>query len=568
MRVKRLSIILLCIGISIGSLLATNGAQEVIPLSDSIYQEMDLLYLLTGQGTPSASRPWTKAEAQDMLSYVSSGEEGSVQHTLYTSIHQTAYESLRWEFPDGFALSANLDLSVEGYAHNNPVYNSLGSWAYSFPDRKPLARLRLDMSVSDFFYTYSDLQYGYGLYTYDDVIPHLYGDSGYTSVGALIPVAGTNDILYVDADTPLMQYQKRFANNLIPASKHFDFQWPKRAVFSVGSQHWNLSFSRDRISWGNSRIGNFVLDDHVDFHEYLRFTAYSRYFKYEALTVFFDTYYANEPHIRMLLAHRLEFRPWEKLTIAVSENVMYKDDFLDVRFLNPSFIYHNLHQRSKFNAIAHAELAYVPIPGVRLYGQFALDQAVAPNEDPDAEDTAWALSLGSEVAKPLDNGVLSSLLEASMALPSMYRRDAVDFLMIRRYAGLGRTVHLLDYIGSPYGGDALVFLSETNYHVPRVGTLYLTLTAALKGEIDMYTPSNGGTTDYGAVLFSQDMISTAFCATIGGEMTLKQRFPGIESWEIYSNISYLSLGEYLQSSNTFAKKSWDMQIVMGTTVTF
>ncbi len=201
---KRLSIILLLIGICVGPLLATTGAQEVIPLSDSIYQEMDLLYLLTGQGTPSASRPWTKAEAQRLLSNINAGGEegGSTQHALYASIHQTAYESLRWEFPDGFALSANLDLSVEGYAHHNLVYNSLGSWAYSFPDRKPLARLRLDMSVSDFFYTYSDLQYGYGLYTYDDVIPHLYSDSEYTSVGALIPDARINDILYVDADTP------------------------------------------------------------------------------------------------------------------------------------------------------------------------------------------------------------------------------------------------------------------------------------------------------------------------------------------------------------------------------
>ncbi len=565
---KRLSIILLLFGISIGPLLAVTGAQEVIPLSDPIYQEMDLLYLLTGQGTPSASRPWTKAEAQNQLSYVNPGEDGSIRHALYTSIHQTAYEPLRWIFPDEFALSANLDLSLEGYAHHNPSYNSMGTWSYSFPERKPLARLRLDMALSDFFYTYSDLQYGYGLYTYDDVIPHVYSDSEHASVGALIPDASKNDILYVDAATPLIQYQKRFANNLIPASKHFDFQWPKRAVFSVGSGHWNLSFSRDRISWGNSRIGNFVLDNHVDFHEYLRFTAYSKYFKYEALTIFFDTYYANEPHIRMLLAHRLEFRPWENLTIAVSENVMYKDDFLDIRFLNPSFIYHNLHQESKFNAIAHAELAYVPILGVRLYGQFALDQAVAPNEDPDEEDTAWALSLGLEVAKPLDNGVLSSALEASMALPSMYRRDKVDFLMIRRYAGLGRTVHLLDYIGSPYGGDALVVLSETNYHVPSVGTLSLTLTAALKGEIDMYTPSIGGTTDYGAVLFSQNMISTLFCATIAGEKNLELSPSGIESWKIYSSFSFLSFGEYIQSSHTFTPNSWDIQMVMGTTVTF
>ena len=566
MRVRRLSIILLCIGICVGPLLATTGAQEVIPLSDPIYQEMDLLYLITGTGTPSASRPWTKAEAQKLLSNINAGEEGSTQHALYTSIHQTAYESLRWMFPDEFALSANLDLSVEGYAHHNPSYNSLGRWDYAFPDRKPLARLRLDMAISDFFYTYSDLQYGYGLYTHDDVIPHLADD--HDSFGALIPDASTNNINYIDGSTPLIQYQKRFANNLIPASKHFDFQWPKRAVFSVGSGHWNLAFSRDRISWGNSRIGNFILDDHVDFHEYLRFTAFSNYFKYEALTVFFDTYYANDPHIRMLLAHRLEFRPWEKMTLAVSENVMYKDDFLDVRFLNPSFIYHNLHQESKFNAIAHAELAYVPVPGIRLYGQFALDQAVAPNEDPDEEDTAWALSLGLEVARPLEKGVISSVLEASMALPSMYRRDSVDFLMIRRYAGLGKTVHLLDYIGSPYGGDALVFLSETNYHVPSVGTLSLTFTAALKGEIDMYTPSIGGTTDYGAVLFSQNMISTAFCATLSGKKELELSVSGIERWEIYSSLSYLSFGEYLQSSHTFTLKSWDIQVVLGTSVTF
>jgi hypothetical protein len=422
------------------------------------------------------------------------------------------------------------------------------------------------MAISDFFYTYSDLQYGYGLYTHDDVIPHLVDD--HDSFGAVIPDASTNNIYYIDGSIPLIQYQKRFANNLIPASKHFDFQWPKRAVFSVGSQHWNLTFSRDRISWGNSRIGNFILDDHVDFHEYLRFTAFSKYFKYEALTVFFDTYYADEPHIRMLLAHRLEFRPWEKLTLAISENVMYKDDFLDVRFLNPSFIYHNLHQRSKFNAIAHAELAYVPVSGIRLYGQFALDQAVAPNEDPDEEDTAWALSLGLEVAKPLEKGVLSSALEASMALPSMYRRDSVDFLMIRRYAGLGRTVHLLDYIGSPYGGDAVVFLSETTYHVPSAGTLSLTLITALKGEIDMYTPNIGGTTDYGAVLFSQNLISTAFSATLSGMKEIELSSNTIESWKIYSSLSYLSFGEYLQSSHTFRENSWDIQVVLGTSVTF
>lgn len=563
---KRLAIILLFVSIVI-SLSATSGGQEVIPLSDPLYQEMDLLYLITGEGTPSASRPWTKAEAQGILSYAHAGEEGTAQHALHTSIHQKVYEPLRWAFPDGFSLSANIDLSLEGYAHPTLLFDSIGRWAYSFPDRKPLARLRLDMAVSDFFYTYCDLQYGYGLFTHDDIIPHLL-DNSHSGVGALIPDASTNNILYVDDKTPLIQYQKHFASNLILESKHFDFQWPKRAVFSLGSQNWNLSFSRDRISWGNSHIGNFILDDHVDFHEYLRFTTFTKYFKYESTTVFFDTYYANDDHVRMLLAHRIEFRPWRKLSVALSENVMYKDDHLDVRFLNPAFIYHNLHQSSKFNAIASAELAYVPTRGIRLFGQFALDQAVAPNEDPNLEDTAWALSLGLEMAKPMGKGILSSLIEASMALPSMYRRNKVDFLMIRRYAGLDRTVHKLDYIGSPYGGDSLVFLSKTHYHIPQTGTLYLRLSAALDGEIDMYTPSTGGSTGYGTEMFSQDTISTKFQATLGGELKLPIQASWFETWNVYASISYVGYGEYLQSSNEFASYDSDIQFVLGTTMTF
>ncbi|MDY0288644.1 MAG: hypothetical protein RBR15_07465 [Sphaerochaeta sp.] len=562
---KRLAIILLFVSMTIPLLAASEG-QRVIPLSDPLYQEMDLLYLITGVGTPSASRPWTKAEAQGILSYAHAGEEGTAQYALYASIHQKVYAPLRWTFPDGFSLSANIDLSLEGYAHSTPSFDSIGRWAYSFPNRKPLARLRLDMVVSDFFYTHCDLQYGYGLFTHDDVIPHLL-DNGHLGVGSLIPDASTNNILYVDDAIPLMQYQKRFANNLIPASKHFDFQWPKRAVFSLGSQNWNLSFSRDRISWGNSHIGNFILDDHVDFHEYLRFTTFTKYFKYESTTVFFDTYYANDDHIRMLLAHRIEFRPWGKLTVALSENVMYKDDSLDVRFLNPAFIYHNLHQSGKFNAIASAELAYVPTAGLRLFGQFALDQAVAPNEDPDWEDTAWALSLGLEMAMPLEKGILSSLFEASMALPSMYRRDKVDFLMIRRYAGLDRTVHKLDYIGSRYGGDALVFLSKTQYHIPETGTLYLRLSAALNGEIDMYTPSTSGSTGYGTEMFSQDKISTMFQATLGGELKLPIKASWFETWNAYASISYIGQGEYLQSSKAFATYGSDIQFVLGTTMT-
>ena len=382
---RRFLPLFLIVVIVMGALPAATGQQEVIPLSSSLYSEMDLLFLITGSGTPSGSRPWTKAEASQMFSRIDRDGLKETGRDLYDSIAGKLETGLRWNLSDGFSLSAYLDLSFELYGHSNTDFSSQGAWEYSFVDRRPLARARLDMALSDYFYTYADLQYGYGPYTYDDTLPRLQ-ESGHTLVGALIPdTSGANNLRYFDCETPLVQYTKQWATNVLPASKHFDFQWPKRAVFSMGTDKLNFSLSRDKISWGNSKIGNFVVDDHVDYHEYARFTTFSRYFKYEALTIFFDTHYAAYDHFQVLLAHRLEFRPWDVLTIAVSENVMYKDKVFQLQYLNPAFILHNLNNHSTLNAIAHAEIDWVPAPSLRLYGQFALDQATAPNEGDNEE---------------------------------------------------------------------------------------------------------------------------------------------------------------------------------------
>jgi hypothetical protein len=111
---------------------------------------------------------------------------------------------------------------VESYVHLNSDFSSYGAWDYSYVDRKPLLRLRLDMAVSDLFYTYSDLQYGYGLHTKDDTLDYLDADE---SVGALIPK--DSKLYYVDENTTLVQYQKRYANNLISSSTQYSTSYPQ-----------------------------------------------------------------------------------------------------------------------------------------------------------------------------------------------------------------------------------------------------------------------------------------------------------------------------------------------------
>ncbi|MCH3916449.1 MAG: hypothetical protein LKE40_03065 [Spirochaetia bacterium] len=268
--------------------------QDVLPLSNAIYADMDDLYLVLGIGTPSDSRPWTVNEAKKLLSVVDASSLTGTAKQLYDSIDGALAKPLRVHTSDGFSANATMDLSAEAYAHTNTDgdFSSYDDWTYGFIDRQPLAKLRVEMAVDPMFYTYCDLQYGYGIVTYDDVVSSL----GEKSVGALIDNSegDYDDLDYVDSFSVLNQYGSSFATNLITASRDFDFQWPKRAILSFGGDNWNFNLSRDRINWGNSHIGNFIIDNHVDYHDYARFTVFTRYFKYEALGVFFDNSYLNE----------------------------------------------------------------------------------------------------------------------------------------------------------------------------------------------------------------------------------------------------------------------------------
>ena len=559
MRTAFLKRIVLCLGVFIAFVLplpASVGAQ-VIPLASSVYEDMDLLYLLAGKGTPSGSRPWTKAEAQAILGSVRKESLQAVAHSLYTSIQKKVEAPLRWNFSDGFSLSAYADVSVENYIHSNSEFSSYGAWDYSYVDRKPLVRLRLDMAVSDFFYTYSDLQYGYGLHTKDDTLDYLDAND---SVGALIPA--NSGLYYVDENTKLVQYEKWYANNIITSTTHIDFQTPKRSVISLGSERWNATFSRDRISWGNSKIGNFILDDHVDFHEYFALQPTRNISSMKRWSSFRYTMF--HVHTENVAGHRLS-SVLEQSQFGASEMSCIK--MIPGLAVSQPRLFSQSERAQKFNAIAHIELAYVPFAGFRLYGQFALDQAVAPNEGDNPELPAWGMSLGADYAAAFAQGVLQSSIEASMTLPHMYRRDIVDFLMARRYAGLNTNAWnavKLDYIGSPYGGDALVLHARTLYKVTDEGSLSLAVTGVLKGGVDMFTVLDDSSSEYGTTMFSDDVIHTSFIATLAGALDV-----GFSTaWQVYAQVSVLAKGSYLQIQQAFNPHAWDVQFVMGTTFSF
>jgi len=555
------------------------ASQNIIPLSSPLYDDMEMLYIRTGKSIPSASKPWTENQARLYLQRIDQESLSAVGVSLYGEIEEELDALVRWRLPGGFTMGTWLDGSVEAYAHTNTDYASFRDWTYSFVDRKPLLRLRLAFTMDPFFATYCDLQYGYGLYTSGDTLTKM-GSAGYPGIGALVDASSYGNLVLVDGSSTQNLYTSLFSTNLIQHSRDFDFQWPKRANVSFGGSNWNFSLARDRISWGSSHIGNMVLDDHADFHDFARFTAFSPYFSYEATYLFPDweyqtsssSYDSSNTTFRVFMLHRLEFRPWDKVMFSVSENVMYKDTSYLPQYLNPSFLYHNLNMRDRFNAIASVEASWVFLPGWNLYGQFTLDQAVAPNENPDSESNAWGASTGVEWIGELGEGMLRTAFEGAFTLPCMYRRDGIDFIYSQRYAGLNDSqgsswnAQLFDYFGFPYGGDAVVVKWDSSWSVPNKGSAGFAMTLLLHGPVTMYTDvtEGGGYTSYGMMMFKGGYVDASLVCTLNGSWNMPA-FRFLQEAKLYGSLSYIQRTHYQGDTGLFSEWSNDLQCTLGMT---
>jgi hypothetical protein len=548
-------------------------SQEIIPLSSTAYADMDALYLLTGTGTPSRSRPWSKSEALKILSRVRREALSGAEAALYDAIARIVEPGLKFKFPDGFEFGVGIDASLEAYYHSNTGYDLESDWIHGFGERKPMARLSLDFSLKDFLYLYCDMQYGRNRFNIDDDL--FYVTTRYPrGIGAIIRPEDTWALMAGKSSI----YGKGFLTNILGKAVDFNYQWPHRAVASVGGANWNISLARDKIEWGNGHSGNFILDSHVDYQEYARLVAFSDVFKYESLFVFLD---ANpdvgetaDTGFRMLMAHRLEFRILKKLNFAISENVMYKNDHFDFRYLNPAFIYHNLNNRGMFNAIAHVELDFSPVKGLKLYAQGAMDQARAPTEGSEQADAMGYLG-GIECAFAAGSGVFTSSLELAFTDPLLYRREAVDFLMFRKYytngdpTGPGYIIDL-DYLGYPYGGDAIVLQWDGAYRIPGVGTIGARLFGMRHGAMNFFlshnkSGDNNGLADYEGSTPSGEAVAESFVASLSGDFEA----PKLVSWaaaSVYARLDWIQKRTWLKSTGGYEGRSMDLQLTAGLTL--
>ena len=539
-------------------------SQKIVPLASSVYNDMDLLYLITGNGTPSNARPWTITETSRILDRIDKDQLEGSSAALYEAIEDYLAEKPDVVTEDGFRFDAGFTYNFEGYYHSNgEEFSTDTAWIYGFEDRKPMIKLDLAFELNPFLYSFTDLQYSRNRFTDRDVFYEYDADG--PNPGNIGSIIASGDGATIVSTSHI--YSQKFMTNFLYPTYDLDFQTPKRAVVSFGDSRWNINISRDKVKWGNGHSGNFIIDDHVDYQEFFRVSGFSDVFKYDLLYVFFETNPATgegasaDEEFRMLMAHRLEFRILDSLTFAISENIMYRNDVLNLRYLNPANIYHNLNSRQLFNAIAHVELDFSPIPKLNFYGQYVLDQAVAPNESAAQADATGFLA-GLEYATATEFGILSSSLEFAQTSPALYRREYVDFLMFRRYHGNGTSfVSHVDYIGYQYGGDVQLLQWDVGLRVlPDLEFSFRTI-AMRQGEVDYFT-SNADVNAIRVPAPSGDEITERVVVSLGGNAILPEFLPWLES-SVWVQVDFIGQRVHVKSTESYKDEASDVQITVG-----
>ena len=449
---------------------------KVIELESNFYSNMDALYALCGKTNPSTIRPWTDTEARAILSKINPNTLTGTAKQLYELLDQEINKTGRMVLDSDTNFDFKADFAFEAYAHSNTTdFVTDSDWIRGYDKRKPMLKLTVEAEVKDLFYTLMDIQYGWGRVSTLDQFEY-YPDSMISNDGYIgaYKVEGLNPHYAVWSS----QYSKGFATNFMTVGESLEFETPKRAIVALSGNNWAFNFGRDKIEVGLSQIGNLLVDNHTDFSEFANLSFYSERFKFDMLYIFINTLIKDKEvesdSIKMYMIHMFEFTHNDKLSFIISENVMSQQSKLDPLYLNPAFIYHNLNNRGMFNALLYISANYMPIKGLNIYGQFAMDQAQAPYEGDSQADASGYLA-GLRYTTELANGVLEAYAEYSCTTPCLYRRDGLDFIRASRYTHNGSDVgtynsygraSYFDFIGTPYGGDFRAIQAGSSYTVP------------------------------------------------------------------------------------------------------
>ncbi len=452
---------LLCIWLPGPGRLWAQNDQSIMPVSWDKYDDLDKIFLESGEPPPFSSRPYSVDEIKRNLARINPGRLSLAGKTAYRAIEKDLKKKTLARHRDGLALNASLEMNIEGYYHTDED----AQWLHGYEERLPMLDIPLEAWLGNILYANVTLTIreehclvSEAAGNYSNVISSLYELAGYT---------------------------------------------PFKAFFALGGKHWSLRFGRDVLSWGNGFTGNMVLSDYADFHDSLYFTTYWDFFKFSAAYVNLDPWLTpaeedagvgvNEPY-KAFFGHRVEFILFRRLNVALTETVIFGNYYPELRYLNPLMIFHNWNIPKRSNSLMSLELDYNPYRWVNIYGQVAMDEYQTSYEieaGDGGNPRAMGYIAGAETFLPLGRGYLEAGFEWAQTDPWLYNREhpLLNFVNRRRIWSFYSDSYM--YVDKPLGyytgPDSRVLSFRLGYSVSGAYSTMLEVRLVAQGENDLHT---------------------------------------------------------------------------------
>jgi hypothetical protein len=438
---KKKSIVLVLVLAIMSSLAAFSPDTELVPPGHWIYDALDYLYADSGEADIAVSAPASHFEIRTHLDAISLDLLSPQGAALYRKVLSAIGERV----PVAESGVASFDtrpvasLSAR-YRTTNDVFFTFDHTS-EFNATKPLVVLPLELCFTPYVTGYSEFSVG----------------EGYMASG------------FLDNYT-----------NIPNAASWIDMNWPRTAYIAAGNSFCTAVLGRGAIAYGRTLSGSMLVSGDSDRNNYASLSMFAPRVRYTMLPV------EISPN-RFAYYHNLTMKPLSFLSITLSEASLVNST-LDPRYLNPYMVFHSYSgwlDRPEYGYYQEdeditpvgsqfgGELSIVPLRGLKLYGQFVMNQFQTSYEMEKWKDAAAknpnALggTAGIRYAIPLWDGFLSASVEGVYTNPWLYIMNNKNISWYwSRHELLSPVVAKSDvsgWLGSPYGPDTAAWVASFRY---------------------------------------------------------------------------------------------------------
>jgi len=429
-------IIWLCLAVSLVSAASLGAVYQ----SDSVEALwIKRLCIETGITPPLPAAPWSGYELYQSLMAIDREALSATGKTHFDILSRR----LVGRFDPQYPVHAQVELSPEIYVQTNEDTTLTGrDWARGYADRQGM----LSVSAETLFG-----EHVYGLFDFEakNTVNYERLSEGETS---FIGTFQTNDVLF----SPDVQLENRA---------------PFNAFAGYSDPHISLIAGRGVVSLGRGNTGNLLVGDHVDFHDFTRFSAANNTVAYTFLTLSYDGIdnegtaqaLSFDENMRLFIAHHLAVNLGKRIRLSLAETALFYTSRLDLRMFSPLMFIHNYNNFDETNNAMQAELEVALARGVSFHIQAMVDQIALFGETLNATPNAWGVLGGLDFAIPLGKGLLTGWAEGVYTSPYLYLRGTDDWNLSligahAMWSGAG-----IDYIGYQYGPDSIVAALSLGY---------------------------------------------------------------------------------------------------------